>query len=263
MVDPPRYGPTALVVGAAQGLGRAFSRELHRAGFDLVLVDREAEALRRLARETGAQAVLTDLGDPAALESMLADLPVERVGLLVYNAAQATRGPFEEMSAALLDRHLQVNCRGPLLCARAVLPGMVARGRGGVVLLSSMVAFFGAPGLGPYAASRGFTLALGESLAAELADTGVDVLVGCPGATDTDGFRASHPDPEEVAKMRLASPEATAREILGAVGRRAVHVCGRRNRLGFHLLQRLLPRRLATSTIASHLERLYGPLSRR
>lgn len=255
IVDRARYGPLALVTGAAQGLGAAFARVLRDDGFDLLLVDVDP-SVQAMAQTLGTSAVVADLATDAGLEATFGAAG-EDVGLLVNNAAISAVRPFVATDPASVEAHLAVNVRAPLLLTQRLLPPMVARGRGGVVLLSSFAAFHGAPNIATYAGTRGFFLSFGESLWYELRGTGVDVLVACPGATDTEGFRATAPAKAALRTTPLASPDEAARELLGHLGRRPTHVAGRLNRLSGLLFDRLLPRALATRVIGANLARLY------
>ena len=252
-----RHGPTALVTGAAQGIGAAVSRSLRRRGFDLVLVDHQAERLQRLGRGLGAKPVVMDLSLPTAVDDLSVALDGHEIGLVVHNAAVSPLGPFEKAEPAALEAAIAVNARVPLMLTRALLPSMLARGRGGLVFLSSLVAFHGASELAAYAATRGFTLTLGESLWAELRGTGVDVLVACPGATDTEGFRSTDPDPRMLRRIPLAPPAAAAEEILDALGGAGpTRLLGRANRMA-EAVMGLLPRGMASRLTDANLRRLY------
>ncbi len=256
-VDPQRHGPKALVTGAAQGIGAALARSLRRRGLDLILVDRQADRLSALGRSLGAQTVAMDLSARDAVSDLSVALEGQEVGLIVHNAAISTVAPLAETEPAVLEETLAVNARVPLLLTRALLPKMLARRRGGIVFLSSLAALHGAPELAAYSATRGFTLSLGESLWGELRGTGVDVLVACPGATDTEGFRATEPDPRMLRFTPLATPEVVAEEVLDALGSDGpTRLLGGANRAAEAVLGRL-PRRLAARFMAANLRRLY------
>src|SRR3954467_9563554 len=137
-----RYGPLAVVTGAAVGMGAAFARDLAGRGVDLLLVDRDEPALEACALElqaggANAQTLVVDLTDPDAAERV-ADAAGDDLGLLVSNAAIGYVGSFLDQDAAALLAMLDVNCRTPLLLVHRVLPKLVARGRGGIILLSSL-----------------------------------------------------------------------------------------------------------------------------
>jgi uncharacterized protein len=259
-----RYGPTALVAGASEGIGAAFARVLAEAGLGLVLIARRAAPLEALATELRSR-----FGRGRVIETLALDLAsvdagpqfarvaaAHEVGLVVYNAALSVAAPFMKTS---LDDHLRmldVNARGPLLAARVFGPPMAARGRGGIVLLSSLTAFWGSPWLATYGATKAFNLSLGEALAYELGDQGVDVVVSCAGATRTPSFVALMAGRRAPASM---APEAVVRETLGALPRRGAFVPGRGNRWAQRFLSRVLPRRTAIRVMAGHTKDLLGP----
>lgn len=256
-----RYGPYALVTGAARGLGAELARQLAARGLDLVLVDVLEEELAARARELSARvrvtSVVLDLARPDLLEALAPALEGIELGLLVCNAARVRIAPFLEQE---LEAHLEllaVNCRAPLLLVRALAPRLVARGRGGIILLSSCSALQGTPLVAHYAASKAYNLLLGESLWAELRERGVDVLVIAPGSTETPGFLLEGPDRRSLAGRLLMPVEPTVREALDALGRQPTIIPGRRNRLGVGLLSRLLPRSLAIGVMGQNLRALF------
>lgn len=257
-----RYGRFALVTGAAQGLGAAFARELAGRGLDLLLVDRLADALERtaqaIARDSG-RAVRTaclDLAEADAAERVRAFADGLDVGLLVCNAAAAPVGDFLDQSPEQLDRVVAVNCRAPLRLAHAFGRDMAARGRGGIVLLSSLAATHGAPRLAAYAASKAFGLILAEGLWHELRPRGVDVLAVRPGATRTPRYERAAPARADRLAPAVLEPERVASEAIAALGSGLEVVPGRANRLVAFVLTRCLPRRAAVAALARSGRRL-------
>ncbi len=262
-----RYGPTALVAGASEGIGAAFARALAGAGLDLVLVARRREPLEALAAELRVshgsdrrvETLAIDLASPEAGAHFARIAAAQTVGLVVYNAALSVLGPFLETSVDDHLRMLDVNARGPLLAARTFGPPMAARGRGGIVIVSSLTAFWGSPWLATYGATKAFELSLGEALAHELGEHGVDVVVSCAGATRTPGFVRLTAGRRAPASME---PDAVARETLRALrtlGARGAFVPGAGNRWAQGLLSRLLPRRTAIRVMAGHTKALLPP----
>ena len=254
-----KYGPWAVVCGASEGLGAAFAATLAARGVNLLLLARRAEALAAVAAPLRARVEVRtaaiDLASPdlaAELLRLCGDLDV---GLCIYNAAFSQVGPFLEQSLADKQRTLDVNCRGPMIAAHVFGERLALRGRGGIVLMSSLTAFWGSPLVASYGATKAFNLSLGEALWYELAPRGVDVLVCCAGATRTPGFiRSSGPD-----GPRSMAPEAVAKEALAALGGPPAMVPGRFNRLAAFVLGRLLPRRAAVKIMGSQTARLSRP----
>ena len=227
----PRPG-TAVVTGASSGIGASYARQLAAGGHDLVLVARRAQRLEELADElsrggSGSVELLpADLADAAGRGPVLDRLRGEDVTLLVNNAGINGYGPFEEAEPAVLAQVLELNVTAPTLLARAAIPGMRARGHGGVVNVASLLAFAGALGPGRlphravYAGTKGFVVTFTRTLAAELAGTGVEVQVVCPGYAATESHRAQGLEPvaEEDATdvITVAAPAMAAEDVVRA-----------------------------------------------
>lgn len=248
-----RYGPWALVAGASEGIGAAFATALAEAGFSLVLIARRAAPLDALAEDLrkrfgkNVEVHAVDLGNADLEARVQAIAASHEIGLLVYNAALSIVAPFLETSLADKQRILDVNARGPMICAHVLGEQMAARGRGGIVLLSSLTAFWGSAWVATYGATKAFNLSLGEALAHEMAESGVDVVVSCAGATRTPNFVNLLRGRKGPSAM---SPEDVARETLAALPNRGGFVPGRFNRFAQFMLTRLMPRRLAIRVMA-------------
>ena len=162
-----RYGQWAVIAGASEGLGAAFAAELAGRAMHLLLLARREEQLaelaERLRRPHGVEVryLALDLADPAAAERLAPAVADIEVGVLIYNAAASQMGRFVTMEADALERMVQVNVRGPLTFLRAILPPMHERGRGAVVLMSSLAGMQGSPGIAAYAATKAFNTILG------------------------------------------------------------------------------------------------------
>ena len=254
-----RYGPWALVAGASAGLGEAFARELAARGLGLLLLARRAETLERLAGDLRAahgvevRTAALDLGRADLLEAVRAASAGLEIGLLVYNAAHSVIGPFLDRPLEEQLRVVDVNCRGPLLLAHVLGGPMAGRGRGGIVLMSSLSGSQGNPWLASYAASKAFDLVLAEGLWAELRARGVDVVACRAGATRTPGFAASRPK----RSVPLQPAGEVAARALAALGRGPSVVTGGLNRLAAFAFARLLPRRTSIRIMERAARRLY------
>lgn len=241
------YGPWALVAGGSEGLGAAFADEIARRGVNLLLVARRTEPLEqaaaRLRRERAVEVVTVtaDLSDLTAIDQVAEAADSRQVGLVVANAALAPAGRFTDCTSAQIAGAIDLNCRASALLAHRFAPAMAERGRGGVIFVSSLAGLQGVPTLAAYSATKAFLISLGESLWAELRDSGVDVLTACPGAVSTPGYQqaAVRPAPGTTTPAMVA---ATALESLGH-GFRVVP--GGLNRVSAFALQRLAPRRAA------------------
>lgn len=244
------------------GIGAEFARQLAAVGLDLVLVAERDEPLVEVAAEIAGnhgvrvETIVADLGrldDLARLREKTAD---REIGMLVYNAAAGYIGRSLEQDESSRQQLLDVNCRAPLTLASAFGQDMATRGRGGIVLMSSMSGFQGTAGVTVYAATKAFNLVLGEGLWAELRPHGVDVLSVCPGPVNTPGWTGSGPRLDWTSPP-VSEPAAVVREALEALGSRPSMVPGRFNRATAFALQRLLPRSRLVRLMAASLRRLY------
>jgi len=255
------YGPCALVAGAAVGLGAEYTRQIAAHGLDLVLLDRDGAALAKTAAEVRAshgvdvRAVTVDLARPDLVDAIRPSLEGREIGLVVYNAALGTVAPFLDLSAEHIDAMLDVNCRAPLRLAHALVPAMIRRGRGGVVLMSSLSGNIGSAQLSIYAATKAFNLVLGDALWAELRPHGVDVLVVRPGSTRTPGWLSSQPTGEDAPVLPVMEPPDVVREALATLGVEPGVIPGELNRQGSELMASM-PRRRAIEVMSEITGRL-------
>jgi hypothetical protein len=258
-----QYGSWAVVAGASEGLGAAWAEALAERGLNLVLFARRSEVLDTTAaaiRSRHAVKVLTfalDLatGFGAELERLAGSL---EVGFGVFNAAHAPRGRFLDLTLEDQLRSVDVNCRGPLAMAHVLGTRMAARGRGGLVLMSSLTAFHGSPFIATYGATKAFNLVLGEGLWFELRARGVDVLACAAGATRTPGFLRASPHGEP----GMIEPAQVVEEALGRLGRTGVMIPGRFNRFASFLMRRVLPRGAAAGILGNRTRNLTLPSGR-
>ena len=202
----------AVVTGASSGIGRSYAERLASNGMDVVVVARRLEALNALKRELerGGARVRTIVADLARAEDVqrlgaeLATLPVE---LLVNNAGVAHYMPFAQLPVERARELVDVNALAPVLLTRAVIPGMVERGRGAIINVASLLAFSGAarapqlPQRAVYAATKAFLLTFTEILAAELAGSGVKIQVVCPGVVRSEFHSRQGIDMSQVPRM--------------------------------------------------------------
>ncbi len=220
-------GKIALVTGASSGIGHATSLALARAGACLALAARSTDALESLAseaRRAGVDAlpIPTDVSVPAEVAALgvTALRHFGRVDLLVCCAGQYVREPLTRPAVPYLEQALAVNFFGSVRAVEAVLPGMLARGSGHIVLVTSADGRRGLPTDGPYVASKAALCGYGDVLRQELHGTGVGLTVVAPGRVDTP----------MVASMRFPAissaipPEAVARAILRGISRRQAEV---------------------------------------
>lgn len=213
-------GAVALVTGASSGIGRETARRLADAGSTVLLSGRDGERLEQVARETGGQVLTADLavaGAPAALARRA--LAVHGgVDVAVLNAGLGWAGPFARMPPESIGELVTVNLAAPMLLARELLPGMLARGRGHLCLIGSVAGVAGVPQEAVYAATKAALDAFAESLGAECAGTGVGVSLVVPAVVDT-GFFARRGTPYQRRRPRPVPPQRVAAAVQRCVER--------------------------------------------
>lgn len=256
-----RYGPWALVAGASDGIGAAFAAALAARGLNLVLVARRASLLddlaTSLARAHGVsvRTVVADLATPSGLDAALSS--TVDVGLVVCNAALAPVASYLDLTPDQLDAMVALNVRAAARLAHAYGQIMMDRGRGGVILLSSMGSFQGSALIAHYAATKAYLRVLAEGLWYEWRPHGVDVLACCPGLVATPTYRRGSPTPGRLVPPPL-DPDVVARQALAALGRRPVMVPGLRSRVTAAVAE-LLPRRVAIALSSRQTAAMYRP----
>ncbi len=246
---------TALITGATSGIGLAFARRLAADGCGLVLVSRDAGRLGEVARELrerhGADAEIlpADLCDRGQLDRVAARLRegTPPVDILVNNAGFGLAEPFLRGSLADEERMLDVLVRAVLVLTRAAAPGMVSRGRGAVITVSSVAGFL--PG-GTYSAAKSWATAFTTSLAGQLAGTGVTATALCPGFVRTEFQQRAGIDVSYLPAFAWLDPDRLVDSCLADVRRgRALSVPSLKYKATVFLL-RHLPLRLAGALAA-------------
>ena len=248
-------GKWALVTGASAGIGVALAEELASGGTNLVLTARRKDRLEELARKLTAthkidSAVFpADLADSSAPEKILA-FTKERgieIEVLINNAGFGQYGEFHSIEKQRLLDMVQVNCHAVVHLTRLYLPEMVARRRGGVLILASTASFQAVPYISTYAATKAFDLLFAEGLAEEMKPYGIRVCALCPGSTESEfhdvsgqeKFQRNAETAEKVARTGLKALDAGKSYVISGLG----------NYLGAHG-ERLVPRRFVTRIAA-------------
>jgi short-subunit dehydrogenase len=258
-----KYGNTALVAGASEGIGAAFAASLAEEGMDLVLVARRQEPLQQFADSLKSkyniniQCLPCDLSGINAARQITDELNDREINLLVYNAALSYIGPFLKNSA---DNHIlaaQVNMITPLQMVRTFGEKMVTKGRGAIVLMTSLAGFQGSGYLSVYAATKAFNRILAESLWYEWKNSGVDIIACCAGAVATPGYKKTNPEKTGIFTPRVLEPEEVANECFKKLGKQPSFITGRGNRLASFIMQKLLPRRMAINIMGDTTSKMY------
>lgn len=175
--------PHAVITGGGRGIGAAVARKFKSEGYRVTVMSRSRGDIDRLADEIRAYAVRIDVGDPASVEA--AFMAAGPVDVLVNNAAVVRPSEVLETDVRVWEEHLKINLTGAFLCSLKVLPGMINRGRGRIINISSTAGLKGFEHLAAYCASKHGLIGFTRALAAEVGDKGVTVNAICPGFVDS------------------------------------------------------------------------------
>jgi short-subunit dehydrogenase len=220
-------GKTAVVTGASSGIGRALALRLAREGARVALVARRETELRAVAAEIesrGGQALvlLCDVAERAQVFAA-AEQALQQFGavdLLVNNAGYGHHRPFLDWDLDDMERMLRVNFLGTVYWTKALLPHMVERHSGWIVMIASVAGKLGVPDESAYAATKFAQVGLAEALSLEVEDAGVHVLTVCPGTINTPFFDAEALERmPPVAKRLMIEPEPLVDAIIAALAR--------------------------------------------
>ena len=205
----PQPARTAIVTGGGRGIGAAIARALTGRGLRVTVFARTGAQVERVVAEGwAALAVAGDVRREEDVARLVAahERALGPADVLVNAAGVLERGLAEELSPAAFREVLDVNLVGPFLCARAVIPGMKARGRGRIVNVASISATLGTAGGSAYNASKAGLVGLTRCLAEELRAHGVQCVAVSPGSTDTEMLKKTPFEPE-------MSPDDVARVV--------------------------------------------------
>jgi short-subunit dehydrogenase len=259
-VDKKMFGPWAVVTGASSGIGKAMAEHLAASGIHVVLVARRVDRLeqvgRGLASEFGVdyRVVEADLAEDGFLERIDRATETLDVGLLVGNAGFANPGELLTIALPELLRGTRIKVATNLTLVHHFGRKLVARGRGGILLVSSVGGLAGVPYVTNTGAVEAYVLSLGEGLHVELKRHGIHVTVLMPGPTLTESMGKMGVDPAEMP-MKPMSAERVAWEGLKALqANRATHVAGRMNRF----MSRLMPRSVATAVMGAMIGKKFA-----
>jgi len=259
------YGKWAIIAGATEGIGEQFSLQLAAKGLNVLLIargqsglDRVSETIKKQFPDVECATLSLDLAD-AQLEQKLQTFVGEReIGLMVYNAVYSYIGEFSKDNLASQHLSLDVNCKGPLSFISVLSPAMLARKRGGILLVSSMSGFQGSAMVATYAATKAFVTVLAEGLWQEFKGNGVHVMACVAGATLTPNFKKQTPA-EKISSVMPMTPEAVVKEALQALEKQKgpTIVLGSMNKIVHFLFSRLMTRKQAVNIISSATRNLY------
>ncbi len=266
-----KYGPWALITGAARGIGKAFAKQIAHLGINVILVDILQDELDQIAQELGSfvqvKAIQVDLGDPVQVSRLIdACIPYE-IGLFCCNHAATHLFPdgrlrlWADTDWTSLSAMLDVNLHTSLKLTYFFAQKMRILKRGGIILVSSGAALMGSPYLAQYSAIKAFLTNLGETLWWELKRDGIDVITVLPGATRTPGALRFMNELGQ-KKIALMSPEDVAQAALNSLGKKLSVIVGWKNRFQAFLTGYLLPRHWSISAFGAFFPRFFNVFSK-
>ncbi|MUL67758.1 ketoacyl reductase [Mycobacterium sp. CBMA 234] len=191
-LPPPTPRASAVVTGASSGIGEALAESLARRGYPLILVARREDRLRKLAERLEGEHAVTaevrvcDLGDRDDRVALAAELADRDIAILCNNAGFATYGEIAELDHQREIDEVELNCVAVHQLTLAVLPGMLERKAGAILITGSTAGNQPGPGNATYAATKAFANTLSESLHTELSGTGVSCTLLAPGPVRTE-----------------------------------------------------------------------------
>lgn len=254
-----KYGPWALITGATSGIGRELARQLASNHIHIVAVGRRHARLDELVTELKAEFGVTvlpvpaDLREPMAIRTIVSSTEGLDIGLVILNAGAELTGSFVHTDETAHLQLVQLNAVAPMQLAQYYGRRLAARGRGGLMFVSSLFAYQGVPYVAHYAATKAYLLSLGEALHVELKPHGVDVLVLSPGLTSTE-MTANMPIDFSKLPLIPQQPHQVAMVGLQALGKKATVVSGLLNKM-MAWENRLLPRATPVSLLGFLIKR--------
>jgi hypothetical protein len=247
-----KYGPWALIAGASQGIGEAFAREIAKTGINVIILARRKHLLDKISEEiedthkVKAIPIQADLTNPDLLSLLENKIIDKEISLLVYNAALSPMGPFLETSMETHEKTIQLNCLGPMKLTHHFGQNMKERGKGGIILMSSMAGWQGSPFLAHYSATKAYNRVLAEALWEELGDHDVNVMACVAGATSTPNYLDSHPQETKGFSPPVMEPSEVAQKALEALPKnKPFMIPGLGNKVGSYFLRKLFSRKRA------------------
>ncbi len=209
---------TVLITGGSRGIGAAAVRAFAARGDQVYFIyEKEHDAAREVARQTGATAICCDVADGVQVQAVFDSLP--GLDILVCNAGISKTGLLQDTGEADWDRLFAVNVKGIYHCVRAAIPRLLQKHAGSIVTVSSMWGQVGAACEAAYSATKGAVIALSKALAQELGPSGIRVNCVAPGVIQTDMCKNVEPSileelRQQTPTQKLGTPEDVAQAIV-------------------------------------------------
>ncbi|HEY2580866.1 MAG TPA: SDR family NAD(P)-dependent oxidoreductase [Mucilaginibacter sp.] len=264
MTFKEKYGNTALIAGASEGMGAAYAYALAERGLDLVLIARRKEQLEETTSKIKARfdvkvlQVICDLAEADATGQIINAIGDMTIDFMVYNAALSYIGPYLATDLSTHTNIAVVNTLTPLSMLHYLGGKMVERKKGGIVLMASIAGFQGSGYLSSYAATKAFNRVLAEGLWYEWRPHGVDVIACCAGATATPNYLNTNPGKASPLEPKPQLPEQVVEECLRKIGKTPSFISGTGNKLVTFLMQHIFPRKKAIEMMGDSMMKMYG-----
>jgi uncharacterized protein len=256
------YGEWALIAGAAEGIGVAFTEQVAGKKMNIIMVDIKGPAMEELAanveRLYGIKTirVVLDLTEKDAWIKCMNAINSLDCRLMVYVSAYSPVNVFLDNSPDELDKFLDLNSRTPMKMVLEFGKRVKNTKHSGIILMSSLAGLIGPQYTAPYAATKAFTNIFGEALYHELKRYHTDVLVCCAGPVSTPTYWSSQPAHRNT-HSKVLDPAKVAAFALKNLGKKALCIPGWKNRLSFYLLMRILPRKTAAKLVNTTIAKMY------
>jgi len=259
-----KYGPWGIVVGAAEGLGEAYTIALAKRNMNIIMVDNQKPLLDSLSQQIEHDySVKTirlhiDLREADAFEKIISQIKNIECRLLIYNAAYSLIKPFINHSIEELDLFIDINTRTQIKLVHRFSQHLIRKKQaGGMILMSSLAGLIGMQLVTPYAATKAFAWNLAEALHHELKSNKIEVMACIAGATATPAYLKTKPE-YGFLKPSIMKPEKVVESALQHLGRKTLFIPGASNRFNYFFLTRLLPRKVAASIANKTMGGMYA-----
>jgi short-subunit dehydrogenase len=258
-----KYGHTALIAGASEGLGAAYAHALAARGLNVVLVARRKELLEERAREIKKQydvqvsTIVCDLSNADAVKQIQGTIGNTEIGVVVYNAALSPIGSFLKMAEEDLLKVATLNMLTPMMMVKAFGKSMAEKEKGAIILMTSLAGFQGSGFLAMYSATKAFNRMLAESLWYEWKNSGVDIIACCAGATLTPGYLQSHPQKTSMLAPKVQQPQEVVEECLMKLGKIPSFISGNGNKIASFFMNKFFSRKSAVNMMGNTIRKMY------
>lgn len=252
-----KYGPWAIITGGTSGTGYLFAQKLADKGMSLVLVARGEEALLQTQKklidqyQVQVKTIAVDLSNQNSVQQIRKEIEGLEIGLLINNAGYSITEEFHRENWENQSKLLETIFNTPIALTHLFVQDMVKRGKGGVIFVSSSVAYTSTPLWSIYSGGKAGILTFGESISQELKKYNVDVLTVCPGPMKT-----KFQDRSGISSPGLMDPDKVVSMTLRSLGRKISLLPGFSNKMMFQFLGRLLPKKVTLPLFETMMKKI-------